>query len=117
MSPHGIAFLASLVVVILLIPFVYRLLRANLRSLLQDTTGLPAATEFYLRSFAIVIVLATIGAVLGTSHNDLKDGAHFMEYVWSVASGFEDAFQQLMIVLFVYIGLITVLMASLRRKQ
>ena len=117
MSPHSIAFLASLVVVILLIASVSRLLRSSLRGLLEETTGLPAATDFSLRSFGIVIVLVTVGAILGASHSDLKEGAHFMEYVWSVASSLQDAFQQLMIVLLVYLGLITVLMASLRRKH
>ena len=58
-----------------------------------------------------------VAAVLGAGHADLKDGAHFMEYVWSVASGLQDVFQNLVIALLVYVTLITVLMAALRRKQ
>jgi hypothetical protein len=117
MSPRAIAFLASLVVVVLMLVEIDRLLRPSLRRLLEDTTGLPAATDFYLRSFAIVIVLLTLDAVIGVSHGDLKDGGHFMEYVWSVASGLQDAFQQLLIVLLVYVGLITVWIAALRRTN
>ena len=117
MSPHGIVVLASSVVAVLLLIVVDRLLRPGLRGLLEDVTGLPPATEFYLRAFLLVIVLVVLAAVLGAQHADLKDGAHFMEYVWSVAAGLQDVFQNLMIVLLVYAALITVLMASLRRKH
>jgi hypothetical protein len=117
MSPHSIAILASLVVVVLVLALIDRVLRPSLRGLLEDVTGLPAATQFYLRAFLMVIVLVALAAVLGQAHTDLKDGAHFMEYVWSVASGLQDVFQNLMIVLLVYVGLITVLMAALRRRQ
>jgi hypothetical protein len=118
MSPHGIAVLASFVIAVLLLILVDLLLHPGLRGrLLEDVTGLPPATEFYLRSFLLVTVLVVLAAVLGAQHADLKDGAHFMEYVWSVAAGLQDVFQNLMIVLLVYAALITVLMASLRRKH
>jgi len=117
MSPHGIVVLASFVIAVLLLIVVDRLLRPGLRGLLEDVTALPPATEFYLRAFLLVIVLVVLAAVLGAQHADVKDGAHFMEYVWSVANGLQDVFQNLMIVLLVYAALITVLMASLRRKH
>ncbi|HET6177018.1 MAG TPA: hypothetical protein VFE61_08815 [Candidatus Sulfotelmatobacter sp.] len=117
MSPHGIAFLASLVVVVGVVAFVDRLLRPSLRGLLEEATGLPAATDFYLRAFGIVVILVSLAAVIGAGHTDLKDGAHFMEYVWSVAGGLQDVFQNLLIVLLVYVGLVTVLMAALRRNH
>jgi len=117
MSPHSIVFLASLILVILVVVVVQRLFRPSLRRLLEDVTGLPAATEFYLRAFVLVVFLVALAAIFGGGHADLKDGAHFMEYVWSVAASLQDVFQNLMIVLLVYVGLITVLMAALRRKQ
>ncbi len=116
MSPHGIAFLASLVVVILVVVLVDSLLRPSLRGLVEEVTGLPVATDFYLRAFVIVVIFVALAAVLGARHTDLKDGAHFMEYVWSVAGALQDVFQNLLIVLLVYVGLVTVLMAALRRK-
>ncbi|HXY78630.1 MAG TPA: hypothetical protein VEH47_07430 [Candidatus Acidoferrales bacterium] len=117
MSPQGIVFLVLLVLVVLLLVLVDRLLRPTLRGLLEEVAGFPVATEFYLRSFLLVIVLVGLAAVLGAGHTDLKDGAHFMEYVWSVAAGLQDVLQNLMIVLLVYVGLITVLMAALRRRS
>jgi hypothetical protein len=117
MSPHGIALLVSLVVVSIVVAFVDRLLRPSLRDLLEEITGLPAATDFYLRVFVIVVVFVALAAVLGAGHADLKDGARFMEYVWSVTSGLQDVFQNLLIVLLVYVALVTVLMAALRRKH
>jgi hypothetical protein len=116
MSPHSIAFLAALVLSILIVLLIDRLLRPGLRGLLEEIVTLPAATEFYLRAFAIVLVFVGLAAVLGTQP-DLKDGARFMEYVWAIAARLQDVFQNLFIVLLVYVGLITVLMAALRRKQ
>jgi hypothetical protein len=117
MSPHSIVFLASLVIVVLLLILLDRLLRPGLRGLLEDVTSLPAATEFYLRAFVLAIVFVALAAVIGGGHADLKENAHFMEYVWSIAAGLQDVFQNLLIVLLVYVGLITVLMAALRRKH
>ena len=116
MSPHTIAFLAVLVAAILIVVLIDRLLRPGLHGLLEEVVALPAATEFYLRAFAIVLVLLSLAAVLG-NRPDLKDGARFMEYVWAIAAGLKDVFQNLFTVLLVYVGLITVLMAALRRKQ
>ena len=116
MSPHSIVFLASLAVAIIVLILMDRLLRPGLRGLLEDVTALPAATEFYLRAFALAIVLIALAAVFG-AHPDLKSDAHFMEYVWAVAAALQDVFQNLLMVLLVYVALITVLMASLRRKH
>ena len=116
MSPHSIAFLASLVVAVIVLILVDRLLRPGLRGLLEDVTALPAATEFYLRAFGLAIVFIALAAVFG-AHPDLKTDPHFMEYVWAVAAVLEDVFQNLLIVLLVYVALMTVLMASLRRKN
>ena len=117
MSPRSIAFLASLIVVTVVLVLVDRLLRPSLRGLLEEVTRLPAPTDFYLRAFAMVIVFVAVAAVIGAGHTDLKADARFMEYVWSVASGLQEVFQNLLIVLLVYVGLVTVLLASLRRKQ
>jgi len=117
MSPHSIVFLASFVTAILVAGLLYRLLHPSLRGLLDEIIGLPAATDFYLRAFAIVIVFVALAAVFGAGHGDIKDGARFMEYVWSFAGGMQDVFQNLMIALLVYVTLATVLMAALRRKH
>ena len=116
MSPHSIVFLATLVLSILIVVLIDRLLRPGLRGLLEETVALPAATEFYLRAFAIVVVFVALAAALDT-YSDLKDSARFMEYVWAIAARLKDVFESLFIVLLVYVGLITALMASLRRRQ
>jgi hypothetical protein len=116
MSSHSIAFLVALVLSILIVLLIDRLLRHGLQGLLEETVSLPAATEFYLRAFVIVLVFVAIGAIIGTSF-DLKDGARFMEYVWAIASLLKEVCQNLLVVLLVYVGLITVLIAALRRRQ
>jgi len=116
MSPHSIAFLATLAVSILIVVLIDRFLRPGLRGLLEETLALPAATEFYLRAFTIVVVFVALAAVLDT-YSELKDGARFMEYVWAIADRLKHVFGDLLIVLLVYVGLITVLIAALRRRQ
>ena len=47
----------------------------------------------------------------------MKPEAHFMEYVWAVAGDLSGVFGNLFVVLLVYLGLITVLVAVLRPKH
>lgn len=117
MSPRGIAFVISFLIVIVIAFLVGRFLRPSLRQLLEEITGLPAATEFYLRSFLIVVFFVAAAAAIGSTHNDLKPDSHFMEYVWSVAEGLKSALEGIFEVLLGYVAIITILVASLRRRQ
>jgi len=117
MSPRGIAFVASFLAALVVVFVVDRLLRPSLRQLLEEVTGLPAATEFYLRSLLIVLVFMAASAPLGSVHNDLKAGSRFMEYVWSVADDLQNVLEGIFGVLLGYVALITILMAALRRRQ
>lgn len=116
MSPSGIALWVALVVSILIAVWIERILRPYLRGLLEEVVALPDATKFYLRAFVIVLVLVASAAVLG-NQPDLKPGAHFMEYIWVIAARLQDVFQNLLVVVFLYVGLMTVLLAALRRRQ
>jgi len=117
MSPRGIAFLVSFILAIVIVFLVDRLLRPSLRNLLEEVTALPAATEFYLRSFVIVILFMAMGTCIGSVHNDLKSDSRFMEYVWSVAGDLQHVLEGIFGVLLGYATLITILVASLRRRQ
>jgi hypothetical protein len=117
MSPRGVAFSASFIIVLAIVFVVDRLLRPSLRQLLEEVTGLPAATQFYLRSFVIVVLFVGASAALGSVHNELKTDSHFMEYVWSVAGDLEHVLEGIFGVLLGYVAMITILVASLRRKQ
>jgi hypothetical protein len=116
-SPQSIALLASILVAVLFLAWVHVLIRPSLRALLEEVIGLPAATNFYLRAFAIAIAFVGLGAVLGSGHGELKAESRFMEYVWSVAGSLKEVFENVLIVLLVYVGFVTVLMAALRRRQ
>ncbi len=117
MSPRGIAFIASFLVMLAVVFLVDRLLRPSLRQLLEEVTGLRAATEFYLRSFSIAVFFIATSAALNSVHSDLKPGSRFMEYVWSVAGDLESVLQGIFGVLLGFVALITILMAALRRRQ
>jgi len=117
MSPRGIAFWASFVVVLLIVFLIDRLLRPSLRQLIDEITGLPAATVFYLRSFAIVVLFIAVSTAVGDTHGDLKDGSKFMEYVWSIAGDLKGVLEGVFGVLLGYVAMITILVAALRRRQ
>jgi hypothetical protein len=117
MSPHGIPFVVSLLVALAVVFFVDRLLRPSLRQLLEEITGLPAATEFYLRSLVIVLVFVAASASFNSVHTDIKAGSRFMEYVWAEASDLQNVMQGIFGVLLGYVALITILVAALRRRQ
>ena len=117
MSPRTIAFCISFVIVIALAFLVDRLIRPSLRKLLEELTALPPATDFYLRSFAIVIFFMALSTAIGSTHSELNPGAHFMEYVWSIAGDLKDVLQGIFGVLLGYVAMITILVATLRRRQ
>lgn len=117
MSPHGIPFVVSLLVALAVVFLVDRLLRPSLRKLLEEITGLPAATEFYLRSLVIVLVFVAASASFNSVHTDIKAGSRFMEYVWAEATDLQSVLEGVFGVLLGYVAVITILMATLRRRQ
>lgn len=94
---------------------VYALLRGSLRKLLDGVTNIPEGTDFYLRALGLILFLVALAGVISGARQ--KPDAHFMEYVWAVAGQLSGVFQNLFIVLLVYLGLITVLVAVLRPKN
>ena len=87
MSPRGIAFGASFVAVLLIVFLVDRLLRPSLRRLLEEVTGLPSATDFYIRSFAIMVFFIAISTTIGNAHGDVKEGSRFAVHGIRLVSG------------------------------
>ena len=88
----------------------------SLQGLLNQVVKLPDGTVFYMRTFLIALLLAAASAGMGTEF-DLKAGAHFMEYVWKIASGLENVFLYMLWLLLGYLALITVLVAVLRSRH
>jgi len=94
---------------------VYSMLSASLRRLLDNVVALPEGTAFYLRGLSLVLVCVALSKVIVGVHQ--KPDAHFMEYVWAVAGDLSGVFSNLFVVLLVYLGLITVLVAVLKPKN
>jgi hypothetical protein len=117
MSPRGIVFWILFVVVLAVVYLVDRVIRPSLRNLLEEITALPAATEFYLRSFEIVVLFVGLAVAVGANHSELKAESRFMEYVWTVGADLQSILQGIFGVLLGYVALITILIAALRRRQ
>jgi hypothetical protein len=116
MNPELGVFLVLLLLSVMVAIILFFSLHNSLRDLLQSTIKLPAGVTFYLRSFALVLVLAALSAAIGIV-SDMKSGAHFMEYVWTAAGGLSSVLEAVLGFLAVYLVLITILVATLKPKR
>ena len=116
MDPNAYAFLALFILSLAIAFVLFFSLRDALRGLLQRTVRLPDGVTFYVRSFIVLVFFSTLGGAAGTSF-DLKPGSHFMEYVWKIASGLSEVLERALLFLAVYVGLVTVIIATLKTKD
>jgi len=112
-SPAEMALIAAAVAISVL---VYLLVRWSLRALLADVVQLPAAGKFYLRTLLITMLLGALAATVARSI-DFDEDSIFMEEVWEVAQSLDSAFWALMVILLVYVVMVTILVAALRRRH
>jgi hypothetical protein len=112
---NAIAFVADFVIGVGIALVTYGLLRRNMQTLLDNLIEIPGGAAFYLRAFLLVLVAVALEKVITGVH--MKPEAHFMEYVWAVAGDLSGVFGNLFVVLLVYLGLITVLVAVLRPRH
>ena len=122
----AIAFISCVVLGLGIALLIYVLLAGSLREVLNNLIRMPEATEFYLRSLALVLVLATLSRVIFSfkvANPPLPANAppppppHFMEYVWDVMARLRDVMKTLANYLLFYVGVITVLAAVLRGRE
>ena len=92
---------------------IYRLLSSSLRRLLDDVIGPSNGSVFYLRAFALTLVLAAFGGLTDVDQAD----ANFMEYVWASATRIFSQTSQFMVVLLIYVGFVTILLSVLRPRN
>jgi hypothetical protein len=122
---NAIAFISCLALGLGSAALVYALLRGSVREVVNNLVKIPEATEFYLRSLALVLVLAALSCVIvkiHVFHSPPAKGVpapppHFMEYVWVVADHLHDAWWILSIYLLFYVAVITILAAVLRSRE
>ena len=95
---------------------VYILISKSLRHLLDEVVKLPSGTTFYLRLLSIGLLFIAFSASLETNFN-LKNNAHFMEYVWKVADGLSSMFGNTCLFIMGYLTLVTILLAVLRFRH
>ena len=93
---------------------VYIIINKHLCTILDNVIKLPSCTVLYSRILLIGLLCTSIAASLGTSF-DLKEDASFMEYVWRFASGLSDIFSSIFWFLVIYLIVITVIIAVLRK--
>lgn len=116
MNPDLSAFLVLLLLSLAIAIILFFLLRESLRELLRSTVRIPAGVTFYLRSFLLVLFLAVLSGAIGAV-SDLKSDTHFMEFVWTEASGLASVLEAVLGFLAAYLVLITILVAVLKPKR
>lgn len=116
MRANMYAFIALFVLSAALAIGLILLLQVALRGLLQRTVRVPDGVTFYLRSFFVLIFFSALGGALGFTFN-LKPNSHFIEYVWSIASGLSNVLEYTLLYLGAYLVLTTILLATLKIKD
>lgn len=112
---NALAFFFDVAISVGIVLALYTLLGKSLRELLDKTIRLPAGSVFYMRALILVLLFAALSKVINGVHQ--KPEAHFMEYVWAVASDLSNVFDNLLVVLLIYVVIVTVLVVVLRAKN
>ena len=112
---NAVAFAVEFVMGVGIALVVYVLLRKNLRELLTNVIALPEGTTFYLRAFVLILLCLALAKVI--TPIELKPEAHFMQYVWAVASNLSNVFETLFYALLAYLGIVTILVVVLKPKH
>lgn len=105
------------------IPFlIYSWLRAPLEGIVKALVDMSEATDFYLRSFVLVLVFGGLGRVLGPltiGGQDPKNPAppRFMQYVWAVADRTQNVLWDVAIFVLFFVAVVTILSAALRSRE
>ena len=116
MSNNLIGYLVQLLLVIGLMLTIYALIRTSLRKLLDQVLKFADGTEFYMRALLLLLLFAGLQEAIGDKW-EYKADAAFMEYVWNIATTIGEALTQAFWSFIIYIALITILTATLRRGQ
>ncbi len=112
---NAVAFLFDLLISVGIVLLIYTLLGKNLRELLDKTIRLPAGRTFYMRVLAVVLLCGALTKVISGIHQKPDD--HFMVYVWAVARDISNVFDNLIVILLVYVGIVTILVVVLKPKN
>ena len=114
-SCNAVAFFFDVVISVGIVLALYNLLGKGLQVLLDKVIRLPAGSTFYMRALLLILLCGALSKVISGVHQ--KPDAHFMEYVWAVAGDISNVFDNLFVVLLVYVAIITVLVVVLKPKN
>ncbi|SRR5258708_1781019 len=111
---NAVAFLFNLLISVGIVLLIYTLLGKSLRELLDKVIRLPAGSTFYMRALVLLLLCGALPKVISGVHQ--KPDAHFMDYVWAVARDISNVFDNLIVILLIYMGIVTILVVVLKPK-
>lgn len=112
---NAVAFFFDLVISVGIVLLLYTLLGKSLRELLDRVIRLPAGSTFYMRALVVVLLFGALTKVISGIHQKPDD--HFMEYVWAVARDTSNVFDNLIVILLVYVAIVTILVVVLKPRN
>lgn len=112
---NAAAFLFDFLVSVVIILIIYKLIGPSLSELLDKVVRIPAGTSFYMRALLLVLFCTALSKVVSGIHQ--KPEAHFMEYVWAVATDISGVFDSLILIILVYVAVVTILVVVLKPKN
>lgn len=112
---NAVAFFFDVVISVGIALAFYTLLGKSLRELLDKVIRLPAGSAFYMRALVLVMLCGALSKVISGIHQKPED--HFIEYVWAVARDVSNVFDNLFVILLIYVAIVTVLVVVLKPKN
>lgn len=95
----------------------YWLVGKPLRLMLDELVKMPACTDFYCRVLWVGLIFISVGTVFDNYKVVLTDEYKpLMDNVWRVVDAWGAQLSMIMVVALVYVFMITILVAALRRK-
>lgn len=92
-------------------------IRKPMSEVLKANSYISPARRFYLRSFSLVIFLATLGTIVAAGRPCAKQSKCFMQGVWWVVDNLSPVFWSAILSLGGYVLLLTILFAVLGRYR
>lgn len=91
-------------------------LKNTLKKLLDNLSNAFDLSQYYVRTFIICIVFATLSAILSTPFK-FEETNNFMEYVWNISGGLSSLLIGITVILMIFLIILTILIGVLKRND
>jgi hypothetical protein len=110
-----IAWIALMVISVLICVSAIFIIRKPMKELLQANSCILQARRFYLRTFSLIVILATLAVLVTAGSPCAQQSRSFMAGTWWIVDNLGSVLWSVTVSLGVYVLLLTILFAVLGR--